>query len=106
MTLAGAHLVGSAAAFTLALLTLLPGGELPAVLWLTAAAPALDCNAIDVSVFSPNRTRWSKHSDFADSTQRSAWALRFGLRGGRANGLTPTSLRVLRNLGQYFPSRS
>jgi hypothetical protein len=39
----------------------------------------------------------SKHSDLADSTNRSANAFRFGLHAGRTTGVTPLSRSKRRN---------
>ena len=55
---------------------------------------------------SPTRIRFARHSSFTDRTQRSAYAFRFGLRGGNRTGLTPPSRTASSNAGQYLPSRS
>jgi hypothetical protein len=55
--------------------------------------------------FSEERIRRSRHSSLTDRTKRSAWAFKFGLRGGSFTGSTPAALRILSNLSVYSGSR-
>ena len=58
------------------------------------------------SAGSPTRISFARHSSFTDRTQRSAYAFRFGRRGGNRTGLTPLSRTASSNAAQYLPSRS
>jgi hypothetical protein len=55
---------------------------------------------------SPRKTKCSKHSSLIERTNRSAWAFKFGLRGGRTTDSTFSALSSWSNETGNFPSRS
>src|SRR5215471_13561129 len=55
---------------------------------------------------SPKTINRDRHSSFAERTQRSANAFRFGLRAGNFRGLTLPARITSRNTRQNLPSRS
>ena len=52
------------------------------------------------------KDQFDRHYCFADSTQRSAYAFKLGLRAGRTIALIPPAARIVRNDAQNFVSRS
>ena len=55
---------------------------------------------------SPNRISLRRHSSFADRTQRSAKAFKFGLRGGKVRHFAPSDSRIDQKVPQNLVSRS
>ena len=56
--------------------------------------------------FRLKKIKRSKHSSLIERTNRSAYALHWGTRGGQSMSWTPESSRICRKLGQYLVSRS
>ena len=55
---------------------------------------------------SPITMKPERHSLLIDPIHRSAYAFKFGLRGGSRTVFTPADSRMFRNLRQYFESLS